>query len=691
MRRRNRSVLILVFVMIASIQLPLGAAVAAGVGAPPTQGAPSGTLVKRYHRLEPDGDGTKDKRVDEILYQPRSFLVGADTDSRPSGTATVTKPNTYKGWDILSPPRWSNNRTAKWFNFTLARKAQIAVVWTEKDFTPSWLNTWNRSGSVEIDSRSFPVYKRTMSKGGHTLPGPARNSSYVSSYFVLLAEQGGIPSAPPLAPEDKKAPEHNKVCPQWVHDQHTTVAPDGDTYGTWHPQIDPVYWCYFEHHHGSDPWIIPGNPLIGYQYVADKVPQNEPDVGFKEMIFKDQRGYYVRMIEHVATGHHRRVCAQFHTVYTFVYDLKGTELFRAGFKADFGATVDQDGRVPTNPDCGYNMAAVAATTDARKELRIGTNDHDYERWVTEPTLETANLGIIFDHSFDIRDPFTFCSNITCNSVGVNGEDHETATRRSFNIDDVVFDSSLALDTGTYYTDPFGKGLVSSSAANATQQYAKPGFRLDFDNDKYRHCTVIDPWNQRFSCGGDGDVPRTELEYSLRAKYADGDLPDITFTRPTCNGHLATIVGTSGADVIEGSPVADVIVGLGGNDIINGRGGDDIICGGGGNDTLRGGSGSDLILGNGGKDKVYGQGGRDWLFGGSGNDKLFGGGDRDIIAGQGGDDSIWGSGAPDLLLGGPGNDTIRGGKGNDVIDGQFATDECTGDASNDKIRNCEGPA
>lgn len=677
--------------MVASLQLPIASA-NASPEPPPAQGAAQEALLERYHRLEPDGEGGKKKRVDEILYQPRSFEVGADADSRENGTTTVTNPMSYAGWDMLSPPRWSNNRTTNWLHFSLNRRATVAIVWTENDFTPSWLTSnWNRSGSVQIDGKWMPVYRKRLSQGGHSLPGPARNGNYVSSYFVLLAEESAIPSAPPLSPEGKQSPEPNTVCPQWVHDRYTTIGPDGDTYGTWHPQIDPVYWCYFEHHHGSDPSIIPGNPLVPYQYVADKVPQVEPDVGFKEMIFKDPRGYYVRMIEHVATGHHRRVCAQFHTVYTMVYDSQGNELFRAGFKADFGATVDQDGKVPTNPDCGYNMAAVAATTSARKEIRIGTNDHDYERWVTEPTLETANLGMILDHSFDIRDPFSFCVNLTCNSVGVDGEDHETGTRRSFNIDDVVFDSSLALDTGTYYTDPFGTGLVDPGASNATEQYAKPGFRLDFDNDRYRHCTVIDPWNQRFACNGGGDVPRTELEYSLRARYADGDLPDITFVRPTCNGQLATIVGSSHDDVIVGSPIDDVIVGLGGNDTIDGGGGNDVICGGLGADIIRGGAGRDLLLGNEGPDKILGQGGIDWIYGGTGSDRLYGGSHGDMIAGQGADDYVWAGGGADLVLGGPGNDVLNGGNGNDVIDGQFATDTCNGGAGSDQLRNCEGPA
>lgn len=46
---------------------------------------------------------------------------------------------------------------------------------------------------------------------------------------------------------------------------------------------------------------------------------------------------------------------------------------------------------------------------------------------------------------------------------------------------------------------------------------------------------------------------------------------------TCNGKVATIVGTAGAEVLTGTDAADVIVGLGGNDTINAKGGNDVIC------------------------------------------------------------------------------------------------------------------
>ena len=65
--------------------------------------------------------------------------------------------------------------------------------------------------------------------------------------------------------------------------------------------------------------------------------------------------------------------------------------------------------------------------------------------------------------------------------------------------------------------------------------------------------------------------------------------------PTCLGHRATIVGTSGHDVIHGTSHADVIVAKGGRDTIYGGGGNDIICAGGGDDTVYGGRGSDDVL------------------------------------------------------------------------------------------------
>src|SRR5437016_5809360 len=61
--------------------------------------------------------------------------------------------------------------------------------------------------------------------------------------------------------------------------------------------------------------------------------------------------------------------------------------------------------------------------------------------------------------------------------------------------------------------------------------------------------------------------------------------DARTARPVlCDGHLPTISGTSGNDVIVGTPHRDVIAAYGGDDLIDGAGGNDIICGGQGTDT-----------------------------------------------------------------------------------------------------------
>ena len=66
----------------------------------------------------------------------------------------------------------------------------------------------------------------------------------------------------------------------------------------------------------------------------------------------------------------------------------------------------------------------------------------------------------------------------------------------------------------------------------------------------------------------------------------------TCAAPACAGATATIAGTAGNDVINGTDGADVIAAGGGNDTINGLDGDDIICGDDGSDVIAGGAGRD---------------------------------------------------------------------------------------------------
>lgn len=168
--------------------------------------------------------------------------------------------------------------------------------------------------------------------------------------------------------------------------------------------------------------------------------------------------------------------------------------------------------------------------------------------------------------------------------------------------------------------------------------------------------------------------------------------------PTCFGQAATIVGTSGDDVIDGTSGPDVIVGLGGDDIIRGLAGDDVICGNAGDDQLLGGQGNDqiaggldddylhggigddLLNGNKGRDDLHGKEGADTLKGGDDIDHLYGDGGDDVLAGNNGDDRMFGGDGLDRFNGGPGADRLHANDGlaGERVDGGPDADTCTTD-------------
>jgi len=177
---------------------------------------------------------------------------------------------------------------------------------------------------------------------------------------------------------------------------------------------------------------------------------------------------------------------------------------------------------------------------------------------------------------------------------------------------------------------------------------------------------------------------------------------------TCNGFPATILGTSGDDVIDGTSGMDVIVGLAGNDFIRGLGGDDRLCGGSGADQAFGGEGYDWLDGSPGADHLNGgpqadivsyryhpkrvfvslqtstggdndvvvdvedvQGSPfdDYLEGDDRANKVDGFGGNDVLVGWAGDDLLYDfAAAPsnDHLAGGRGNDQLIGGPGRDTV-------------------------
>jgi acid phosphatase type 7 len=110
------------------------------------------------------------------------------------------------------------------------------------------------------------------------------------------------------------------------------------------------------------------------------------------------------------------------------------------------------------------------------------------------------------------------------------------------------------------------------------------------------------------------------------------IPSITAKdRPRCFGRRATLLGTPGADTLQGTRRADVIVALEGSDVIDGGAGNDRICAGPGTDIVRGGEGDDRLSGGQRGDTVDGDDGNDLIRGGGGDDNCFQGAGSGVSA------------------------------------------------------------
>ncbi len=485
-------------------------------------------LVERFHVYD-DTDEPTD--VYQAAYWPRSFTIGLDVDATPGGEGwqvdRVDDAGAYRGWDVLSPPNHRSfdgrARDDDWLQFTLTRPAQVAVAWRDDSAPPSWLAGWSESTGVRIDGDNARVYLRDFPAGVvklGTVEAPSGENR--TMYTVLLAEADGTPTPVPPVPAGQAYPAPGTECPAWAHDRFTTVGPDGKTYQTWHPQWDPVYWCSFGHEHGSDPSLIPGAPMVPYGYVADKVPQDESNPGFKEFIFRDMSDqYWVRFVAHAHTAMQRRVCAQHHTLYVMVYDDAGTELMNVGFKADYGRSVRAETNTPLTPtNCGVSLPAY--DDDRERQINVAGDDHNYETWDSmDDTTQTRNLGFgTFRHAFDIRNPSTQCVNATCNTIEPidrGNQRGENGTQRTLSMarydGGFVFTTAQALSGaggGEFFTDPYGNGLVNASASNATRQFIDPAVSsVDFlgdPGDNRIDCKATEPWTFRYTCIsiGDGD-------------------------------------------------------------------------------------------------------------------------------------------------------------------------------------------
>ena len=219
----------------------------------------------------------------------------------------------------------------------------------------------------------------------------------------------------------------------------------------------------------------------------------------------------------------------------------------------------------------------------------------------------------------------------------------------------------------------------------------------------------------FTVSASGTVTRTgsamasNTVYTLNISSTDitGQARTEAFTIQT--GTNSVILGTNGANTINGTANDNVLYGSGGADILNGAAGDDTLYGQAGNDVLTGGAGNDVLIGGGnagGNDVAnfaanlinfsFDSVGTDILVtdnvGTLGTDRIsgvetlrFNGSDYAVVsgtaagnanlngaAGATGAQAVFGFGGDDTLNGGAGNDILHGGEGDDTITQDAAT-------------------
>jgi hypothetical protein len=462
----------------------------------PTSALP---LVARYYRVE-DVEHNK-KLVNEagywgLTYKPRQ--------SNFKG---------YEDWDMLQlPPQWYKPDLLRpdWLRIGLNREAKLVVVWEKSE---GWLAGWQKSEALVSGKKTY-FYSKNFPAGEAMLGSPGKKGDSGPNYVVLLAEKDGTASKePPLPAGISERPLPNQTCPSWLENAWTlgqVYGPEalieGQDYKTWHPQIDPIYWCYNAHDHGSDPSLVKYRPAV--EFVAKRFfNQPELHVGFKGFAIPDEEtglGWYINL--HSETGVQTRACARFHTVVMAITRMStGEKLVELGYKGDFGASKSNQGDNPTigatctdakgNP---VTQAEIAKQTVAEKNIRVFQGDKDpggYENW--RGGLTKA-LGMSFwgddgkdtGLSIDIRNPATGCADLSC--AGVRSTDSHADMRTLFigNLKIKYTEQIRALDQadgsldGYFWTDAYGNALSAELKAGdpgTIRQYMKPGFNSENGN------------------------------------------------------------------------------------------------------------------------------------------------------------------------------------------------------------------
>ncbi len=297
------------------------------------------------------------------------------------------------------------------------------------------------------------------------------------SLLALLALSVNAMAQTPNPYTGEKTPNGREVCADWVHDQHKTLAPDGNYYKTWHPQIDPTYGCVFGHEHGSDPrkfigFAQSGMPAFGYAAaVGDHHDEIEAHAGFKVYVVNDDlRGKAWMLTLHQGSGSPRRAFIQHHTAEIWLMKRKTkTLLAHVNLLADFGAYVPN---CPNTPGAfPFRSVPQAGCESVYESWNPDINVGGYFRATPNFDIDNATTRI------NPADPTgTYANTAACGGNDPFGWDsYCKGDKRSMAHPRWVLNNTGA--SSTFYTDAYGN-LMDGAGAGRIEQFVKRGAFVD---------------------------------------------------------------------------------------------------------------------------------------------------------------------------------------------------------------------
>ena len=453
-----------------------------------------------------------------MRYQPRQWRTGLVATDVTHGTITVTNAGIGQGCDFH--PGYNNGfgriqTSAQMHEFLLNRPSRVYIIGREPaNKLPSWMTALPQVGTVSVSvprygsSATWPVFRADIPAGttyfgaawsvGST-PTEPRNMPW----FVFCEADG----SPTLAPPGNIAP--NTQCPASLHDRFVTA----DGYRTWHPEIDPVYWCYYGHEHGTNPaWLDDDPPRF------NELDATEGHAGFKVYVMTTTDGLYrVRIIHHFGTGSLARVCTRFHTFEIRVRRISDNALMAdLKFMADYGPAVENDTGAALTPNACPNQAADAiadGSTGVRQIPVEAGGFTGYEPWRGGPHNRSFLVQSgIWRGSITPNTPdgILHCLDDACNTAVTT----TTSGTERFLTDDVSFRiQHVGTMPDTFCTDVMGMAVISCTQAGAVQQFVASGFSMS--NNLIGECVDVRAWGYPYQCATQRIGP-AERENSIPA-------------------------------------------------------------------------------------------------------------------------------------------------------------------------------